>query len=129
MNMLEVLIEKDQEGAMSIQLRQTWCEQAEAMAQCLRVHRQSYGLKHVPSQVVDAVQTALRVLVHQLDDTENAKNAFTEICRFGIALSQKFQPTAEAIKAIQLLSQRGDVQLPIDALAILDGVELRKGQE
>ena len=129
MNLLEALIDRDQEGAMAPQLRQTWREQAEEVAQCLRVHRQSYGLKHVPSQVVDAVQTALHILVHHLDDTDNTKNAFTELCRFGIALSQKFQPTAEAIHAIQLLAQRGAVRLPPKAIAILDGSELGKWPE
>lgn len=129
MGLLETLINRDKEGAMATQLRLTWREHAEEMARCLRVHRQSYGLKHVPSQVVDAVQTALRVLALQLDDTDDARNAFTELCRFGITLSQKFQPTAEAVQAIQLLAQQGAVKLPSEAIAILDGSELRKGQE
>ncbi|KAJ5176089.1 uncharacterized protein N7482_001966 [Penicillium canariense] len=129
MNLVERLIDRDQEGAMSQQLQRTWCEQAEGMAECLRIHRQSYGLKHVPSQVADAVQTALRTLVHQLDVTGNAKHAFIELCRFGIVLSQKFQPTAETVRAIQLLSQRGAVRLPTEAVAILDGSELSKAQE
>lgn len=129
MDLLETLIDRDQEGVMTPHLRQTWREQAEEMAECLRVHRQSYGLKHIPSQVIDAVQTALRVLVHQLDDSDDTRNAFTELCRFGIALSQKFQPTAETVHAIQLLAQRGAVRLPTEAIAILEGSELRKGPE
>jgi hypothetical protein len=129
MDMLEMLIDRDEEGAMIPDLRQRRRAQAEEMARCLQVHRQSYGLKHVPSQVVDAVQTALRVLVHHLDDTDDARNAFTELCRFGIALSQKFQPTAEAVQDIQLLAQQGTVKIPSEAIAILDGSELRKGQE
>ena len=126
MDMLEKLIDRDEEGAMTPDLRQRWRAQAVEMARCLRVHRQSYGLKYVPSQVADAVQTALRVLVHQLDDTDDSRNAFTELCRFGTALSQKFQSTAETVQAIQLLAQQGAVKLPSEAIAILDGSELRK---
>lgn len=124
MDLLETLIGRDQECTMTPQLRRTWREKAEEMAQCLLLYRQSYGLKQVPSQVVDAVQSALPVLVHQLDDSDDARNAFTELCRFGIALSQKFQPTADTIHAIQLLAQRGVVKLPTEAIAILDGSEL-----
>ncbi|CEJ59229.1 hypothetical protein PMG11_07860 [Penicillium brasilianum] len=124
MDLLETLISRDQECTMTPQLRRTWREQAEKMAQCLLLYRQSYGLKQVPSQVVDAVQSVLPVLVHQLDDSDDVRNAFTELCRFGIALSQKFQPTADTIHAIQLLAQRGVVKLPTEAIAILDGSEL-----
>lgn len=104
MDRLETLIDRDEEGARIPDLRQRWRVYAEEIARCLRVHCQSYGLKHFPSQVVDAVQAALRVLVHWLNDTDDARNAFTELCRFGIAPSQKFRSTAGAVQAIQLLA-------------------------
>lgn len=128
MNLLEMLIQRDHQGSMTKTLQQKWCQQAEEMAQCLRIHRQSYGLKYIPSQVVDAVQSSLRVLVHQLD-SEEASHAFIEFCRFGMAMSRTFKPTADAIHAIQSLLQRGAVRLPIKAIAVLDGSELRRGPE
>lgn len=128
MNLLQILIERDRQGCMANQLRQTWCQQAEEMAQCLRIHRQSYGLKRIPSQVVDAVQAVLQVLVHHLEGSAEASHAFIELCRFEMALSQKFKPAADTIHAIQSLSQHGVVRLPNEAVAILDGSGFRKGQ-
>lgn len=123
-----MLMKRDQQGAMGPQLRQTWCQQAEEMSQCLRILRQSYGLKQIPSQVVDAVSSTIRVLVYRLE-SDDAKRVFTELCRFGMALSQRFNPTADTIHAIQVLAQRGVVKLPSGVTAILDGSELPKAQE
>lgn len=93
------------------------------MAQCLRIHRQSYGIKHIPSQLADAVQGALRVLAHRLEDLGEAKQAFIELCRFGVAMGQKFKSTAVTIQTIQSLSSERPVILPKQAIAILDGLE------
>lgn len=114
---------------MTIELRQTLCQQAKATAQCLRVHRQAYGLKYIPSQVVDAVQAALRVLVHWLKDDPDAHDPFIEMCRFAITLSQKFRAVADTIHHIQSLSRSGGVSLPVEAISILDGSESRRAQE
>ncbi|KAJ5240447.1 transcriptional regulator family: Fungal Specific TF [Penicillium citrinum] len=97
---------------MAKQLQQIWCDQAVEMAQLLRIHRQSYELKHVPSQVADAVQTPLRVLVHQLEHSY-------KFLRFCMALCKKLKPATDAVHAVQLLSQRGTVMLPTEAVAIL----------
>lgn len=128
MALLEMLMERDQQNTVAPKLRQTWCQQAKEMAQCLQIFRQSYGLKHIPSQVVDAISRGMRVLVHQLDNDE-AKHAFIEFCRFAMALSQRFKPSAGTVHAIQSLAQRGVVRLPTEAIAILDGCEPRRCQE
>ncbi|KAJ6108528.1 Transcription factor [Penicillium sp. IBT 18751x] len=127
-NLLEMMIQRDSQGSLTTKLQQEWCQQVTEMAQCFRIHRQAYGLKYIPSQVVDAVQSSLRVLVHQLD-IEEARHAFIEFCRFGIAMSRTFTPTANAIHAIQSLAQRGVVTLPPEAIAILDGFDSHGGQE
>jgi len=119
---------RDLQGSMADSFQQKWCQQAKEMAHCLCIHRQSYGLKYIPSQVVDAVQSSLRVLVRQLD-SEEARHAFIEFCRFGMAMSHTFKPTADAIHAIRSLAQRGVVKLPMEAIAILDGSELRRAPE
>lgn len=128
MTLLEMLMERDQQDTVAPKLRQTWFQQATEMAQCLRVFRQSYGLKHIPSQVVDAISRAMRVLVHQLHSDE-AEHVFIEFCRFAVALSQRFKPSASTVHAIQSLAQRGVVRLPSEAIATLDGCEPRRYQE
>lgn len=127
MNLLEMLIERDDQGSMSNQLRQTWCQQAGEMAQCLYIHRQTFGLKQIPSQVVDAIQNTLGMLVYRLDSNE-ARHAFTELCRFGMTLSHKLKPTAETIYKIQSLYHRGTVKIPFEAVEILGGSKLRRGE-
>ncbi|KAJ5666219.1 Transcription factor [Penicillium maclennaniae] len=127
-NLLEMMIQRGSQGSLTTKLQQEWCQQVAEMAQCFRIHRQAYGLKYIPSQVVDAVQSSLRVLVHQLE-IEEARHAFIEFCRFGIAMSRTFTPTANAIHAIQSLAQRGVVTLPPEAMAILDGFDFHGGQE
>lgn len=128
MNLLEMMIQWDSQGPMTKKLQHEWCQQVAEMAQCFRVHRQAYGLKYIPSQIVDAVQSSLRALVHQLE-IEEARHAFVEFCRFGMAMSRTFTPTADAIYAIQSLAQRGVVMLPPEAIAILDGFDCHGGHE
>lgn len=70
------------------------------MAECLRVHRRSYGLKHIPSQMVSATQIALRVMAQHLETTEEFRDAFAELCDFAIALSEKYKETAAVISDI-----------------------------
>lgn len=114
---------------MTVGYRQNSCQQAKEMARCLRVHREAYGLKYVPSQVVDAVQAALQVLVYWLKDDIDAADSFIELCRFAIILGQKFRPVSDTIQHIQSLSLRGVVWLPDRAISILDGSELRRAQD
>lgn len=128
-NLLERLVERDRQESMAAKLRTLLDQHAMEMAQCLSLHRQAYGLKYIPSQVVDAVQVGLRVLVHQLEYTVDVRQAFIELCRFGIVLSQKFRPISETIQHIQSLSHRGVIWLPAEASAVLDGSELRRGLE
>lgn len=123
MHLIEMLIERDYKLDQTAQLQQSWFSQVEEMAQCLRIHRQIYGIKHAPSQFADSVQAALRVLVHHLEYSSETEKAFMEICRFGVALGQKFKSTAEAIQDIQYLAGQDTVTLPRQALAILDGSE------
>lgn len=126
MDLFERLVERDREGSLVIEYRQKSCQRAAEVAQCLQMHRQAYGLKYVPSQVVDAVQAALRVLVYWLKDDIDAIDGFIELCRFAIILGQKFRPVFDTIQHIQALSLRGVVWLPDRAIAILDGSEVRR---
>ncbi|KAJ9492298.1 hypothetical protein VN97_g902 [Penicillium thymicola] len=98
-------------------------ESAKETAQCLRIYRQSYGLKHIPSQVVDAVQTGLRVLVRELEESDESRQAFAELCRFGAALSYRFKQTADVIHEIRKNALHLSVQLPPEAIAIFDDPE------
>lgn len=96
---------------------------AEETAQCLRIHRQSYGLKHISSQIVDAVQTGLRILVHQLEESDESRQAFAELCRFGTVLSHRFKQTADVIHEVRKNALHLGVRLPPEAIAIFDDPE------
>ncbi|KAJ5705147.1 hypothetical protein N7536_000836 [Penicillium majusculum] len=96
---------------------------AEETAQCLRIHRQSYGLKHISSQIVDAVQTGLRILVHQLEESDESRQAFAELCRFGTALSHRFKHTADVIHEVRKNALHLGVRLSPEAIAIFDDPE------
>ncbi|KAJ5825097.1 Transcription factor [Penicillium robsamsonii] len=96
---------------------------AEETAQCLRIHRLSYGLKHIPSQMVDAVQTGLRILVHQLEVSDQSRQAFAELCRFGTALSHRFKQTADAIHEIRKNALHLNIRLSPEAIGIFDDPE------
>ncbi|KAJ5483228.1 hypothetical protein N7530_002474 [Penicillium desertorum] len=95
----------------------------EETAQCLRIHRQSYGLKHIPSQIVDAIQTGLRILVPQLEESDESRQAFAELCRFGTALSHRFKQTADVIHEIRKNALHLGVRLPSEVIAIFDDPE------
>ncbi|KAJ6032138.1 Transcription factor [Penicillium herquei] len=129
MSLLEGLIERDEHGDMIVQLRQSWRKSAVEITQCLRFYRVSYGLRQIPSQLVGVVQSALHALVYQLEEIEEARYAFIELSHIGVGLSQRFKPIADSINTILSLSQRGTARLPLDAIAILDGAELRGHQE
>lgn len=117
----EVLMERDGEESMALHLRQSWCIHTREMTQCLHLYRVSYGLRQIPSQLVGVVQTALHALVYQLEDTNEARSAFIELCHVAIGLRQRFKPIADSINTILSLSRSGDARLPVEALAILDG--------
>jgi hypothetical protein len=93
------------------------------MSQCLRIYRTSYGLRHIPSQLVAVVQSGLHALLYQLDESVEAKDVFMELSRLAIGLSQRFKPIANSIDTIVSLSQRGTANLPPEAIAVLDGSE------
>ncbi|KGO76941.1 Transcription factor, fungi [Penicillium italicum] len=95
----------------------------EEMAQCLHSHRQSYGLKHIPSQIVDAIKTGLRILVHELEGSDQSRQAFAELCRFGTALSNRVKQTANVIHEVRKSALHLGVRLPPEVIAILDDPE------
>ncbi|KAJ5915938.1 transcriptional regulator family: Fungal Specific TF [Penicillium verhagenii] len=111
-NLLEVLIECDSQGSVTFQLRKQWCDYMKEISCCLRLYRTSYGLRYIPSQLVTVVQSGLHALLYQLEDAFEAKDAFVELSRFGVYLSQRFKPIAESINTIISLSQRGTASLP-----------------
>ncbi|KAJ5655211.1 hypothetical protein N7507_007161 [Penicillium longicatenatum] len=129
-NLLEHLIERGSQVSVARDLRQQWCEYMEEMSRCLRIYRTSYGLRHIPSQLVAVVQSGLHALLYQLDESAEAKDVFIELSRLAIGLSQRFKPIANSIDTIISLSQRGTANLPLRPLRssmarkLEDGVNL-----
>lgn len=96
----------------------------EEMSRCLRLYRTSYGLRHIPSQLVAVVQSGLHALPYQLEEAFEARDVFIELSRLAISLSQRFKPIANSISTIISLSQCGTAILPPEAIAILHGPEI-----
>ena len=128
MKLLETLSERDEQGSMMDEFHQEWYRCIEDLAECLCAYRRLWGLKYIPSQVADIVQTTLETLVHRLEEKE-ASVASIELCRFGVNLSHKFKPTADIVRKIGLQSRQKAVKLPSEALEILREFELRTGQK
>jgi hypothetical protein len=93
---------------------------AEETAECLRVHRQSYGIRYIPRQMVGAIRFGLLVLVHQLATREEAREPFLELWRFGTAIDNRFEPIAETVRQIRLMVQSGVVEIPAEVVEISD---------
>ncbi|KXG54107.1 Transcription factor [Penicillium griseofulvum] len=111
------------------QARYYQVKSAQETAQCLRVHRLSYGLKHIPSQIVDAVQLSIRILVHQLEESDESRKAFAELCQFGTALSHRFKQTSDVIHEIRKNAMHLRLRLPPEVNAIFDDPEQWKSLE
>lgn len=91
------------------------------MAECLRAHRRAYSLKHIPSQMGSAVQIGLRVLARHSDDSDESRQAFAELCRFGMSLSYKHKETAKVMKDIRVKGLQHNLRLPHEIVEILEG--------
>ncbi|KAJ6002440.1 Transcription factor [Penicillium sp. IBT 35674x] len=122
-NLLELLIERDSKASVAHQLRQQWREYMDEMSRCLRLYRTSYGLRHIPSQLVAVVKSGLHALLYQLEEAVEARDVFIELSRLAIGLSQRFKPIANSVSTIISLSQCGTANLPPEAIAILHGFE------
>jgi hypothetical protein len=70
--------------------------------------------------MADAIQTGLWLLANQMEDSNESRQAFIELCRFGVALSHRFQQTANVVNEIRNSSLQQNIQLPTEALAILE---------
>ncbi|CAG8376373.1 unnamed protein product [Penicillium salamii] len=91
------------------------------MAECLRAHRRAYSLKHIPSQMGSAVQIGLRVLARHSDDSDESRQAFAELCRFGMSLSYKHKETAKVMKDIRVKGLQHNLRLPHEIVEIPEG--------
>ena len=91
------------------------------MAQCLRLHRRSYGTKHVPSQMVSATQAGLRVMICHFDISDESMQAFAELSLFGTTFGYKYKETASAMREIRTKVTQENIRLPDDIITILGG--------
>lgn len=125
MALFEMLVRRDEQGPSSNLI---WRQEAlvlqtrsaEETAECLRIHRQSYGIRYIPRQMVGAIRSGLLVLVHQLATWKEAREPFAELWRFGTAIDHRFEPIAETIRQIRLMAQSGVVEIPAEVIEIND---------
>jgi hypothetical protein len=77
--------------------------------------------------MVDATQAGLRILACQLDGSDESRQAFVELSRFGTALRKRFKRTADTIHEIRAQALRRNLKLPSEALALFDDPEHWEG--
>ena len=110
------------ERAQSIQF-----QAAREIADFLRIHRESYGLRQIPRQFLDPTNSGAISLLTDLD-VDESKEAFVELCRFLVAFSKRCLPAKAMLKNIELTALRKNATLPPDALAVMDHRELESSQ-
>ncbi|RJE25614.1 hypothetical protein PHISCL_02081 [Aspergillus sclerotialis] len=101
------------------QARQTRLESAKEVARYMHIQRQFYGLKQVPCHMLDAVHIALLALLTELGDDE-PNQAFVELCRFLVSFRQRLQLADKIIQMIEQTANESAIELPPEAVAILD---------
>lgn len=69
--------------------------------------------------MLDAVHIALLALLSELGDDE-PNQAFVELCRFLVALRQRLQLADKIIQMIEQTANESAIELPREAVAILD---------
>ncbi|PLN79707.1 fungal-specific transcription factor domain-domain-containing protein [Aspergillus taichungensis] len=110
------------ERAQSIQF-----QAAREIADFLRIHRESYGLRQIPRQFLDPMNSSAISLLTDLD-VDKSKEAFVELCRFLVTFSKRCLPAKAMLKNIELIAQRKNASFPPDALAVMDHRELESSQ-
>ncbi|KAL4888977.1 hypothetical protein BDV59DRAFT_210620 [Aspergillus ambiguus] len=109
------------------QLRHAQVRSAKIIAQCLHIHRELYGLRQFSGQLLEPTCSSALVLIVALGDDES-KDAFVEMCRSLVAFSKRFLIAKDMIQEIESIARRLGIQLPPEAVAVLDHKEQASSQ-
>ncbi|KAI9038443.1 putative C6 transcription factor [Aspergillus affinis] len=109
------------------QARLAQLQSANQIAHCLRIHHESYGLRHVPRLMLGPTNRGALALLAALED-EELKESFIELCRFLVAFSKRFSQAQAMIHMIEKRARQMKIALPPEAVAVLDHKELETSQ-
>jgi hypothetical protein len=90
---------------------------AKEIARYSRIQRQTYGLTHVPCDMLLSTSAGLFVLRDTLGHTES-QAAFIELSRLPAALSQRSKPSRGVLHRLGRTAQQSNIVLPSDVLTI-----------
>ena len=119
--------ERTLQPAQIEQARLAQLQSANQIAHCLRIHHESYGLRHVPRLMLGPTNRSALALLAALAD-EELKESFIELCRFLVAFSKRFSQAQAMIHMIEKTARQMNIALPPEAIAVLDHKELETSQ-
>lgn len=91
--------------------RETRVLAARAIAQYFHTMGQSYGYEQMPSVMLEVANTALRVAVCDLDNSES-EEASVELSHVLTAFSKRFKLAKDMIREVQTFVQQSGLVLP-----------------
>lgn len=114
---LEIVPSPHAEHAQKIRLHS-----AREIARYSRIQRQTYGLNHVPCDMLQSTSAALFVLLDSLSSTES-QTAFVELSRLPAALSKRLKLSKSILCVLERTAQQSSISLPSDVLTIFKDLE------
>ncbi|KAB8073485.1 hypothetical protein BDV29DRAFT_191736 [Aspergillus leporis] len=104
-------------------------QSAKHIADYLALYHEAYGLRHVPSQMLEPTSASAIVLLATLEDCDDdLKNGFIELCRFLVSFSKRFPLAKDMIANLESTAESSCVKLPAEAAAVLDHRDLESSQ-
>lgn len=95
---------------------------AKEIASYAKIHRDTYGLDHIPCHMLYPASEALYALVEYLDDSD-VKEAFIESSRLVLALSKRMKAGEDTLHRLQRKADELNIALPSEVLKLFGQVE------
>jgi hypothetical protein len=92
-------------------------QSSKEIARYSRIQRQTYGLNHVPYDMLQATSAGLFVLLDYLSNSE-CQAAFIELSRLPAALSQRFKLGKSILGQLETAAKKSAISLPPSVLAL-----------
>ncbi|KAA8650554.1 putative C6 transcription factor [Aspergillus tanneri] len=109
------------------QVRSTQLQSANQITRCLRVQHASYGLRHIPRQMLEPTNDSALAMLVALEH-EEFQESFIDSLRFLIAFSKRLPQARDMVRNIEETARELKILLPLEASAVLDHRELESSQ-
>ncbi|KAF7586010.1 hypothetical protein BBP40_009716 [Aspergillus hancockii] len=111
------------------QARSIRLQSAKHIADYLVLYHEAYGLRYVPSQMLEPTSASALVLLTALEDCDDdLKEAFIELCRFLVSFSKRFPLAKDMLAKLEFTAKSLRIKLPAEAGALLDHRNLESSQ-